>query len=281
MNGDLPPSSSESFLPVPAVALRMMRPTSVEPVNATLSTSSCSTIAAPVRAVAGDDVDDARRQAGLDADFGEGERGERREFGGLQHHRIAAGERRRDLPGEHQQRKVPRDDLTADAHRLGAGKLAGDQRGPARMVVEVARDERNVGVARLADRLAVVDRLQHRQEALALLDQPRQRVKRAGARIAGERAPAFKRPTRGGDGGVDVLRRPLRDACDFCAARRLENVEQLGGLGELSVNEMAEAGLVAISARREPHRRLPARGRSPWFPSIRRSAAIGYPIAWR
>ena len=39
MNGDLPPSSSESFLPLPAVALRMMRPTSVEPVKAILSTS--------------------------------------------------------------------------------------------------------------------------------------------------------------------------------------------------------------------------------------------------
>ena len=48
MNGDLPPSSSESFLPVPAVALRMMRPTSVEPVKAILSTSGCSTISAPV-----------------------------------------------------------------------------------------------------------------------------------------------------------------------------------------------------------------------------------------
>src|SRR2546430_13160187 len=34
MNGLFPPSSSDSFLPDPAVALRMMRPTSVEPVNA-------------------------------------------------------------------------------------------------------------------------------------------------------------------------------------------------------------------------------------------------------
>ena len=48
-NGDFPPSSSEIFFPVPAVAARMMRPTSVEPVKAILSTSGCSTIAAPVR----------------------------------------------------------------------------------------------------------------------------------------------------------------------------------------------------------------------------------------
>jgi len=45
--GDLPPSSSVSFLPVPAVALRIVRPTSVEPVKAILSTSA-ATSAAPV-----------------------------------------------------------------------------------------------------------------------------------------------------------------------------------------------------------------------------------------
>ncbi len=49
MNGDLPPSSSDSFLPLPAVASRMMRPTSVEPVKAILSTSGWLTSAAPVR----------------------------------------------------------------------------------------------------------------------------------------------------------------------------------------------------------------------------------------
>src|SRR3989442_1611460 len=49
MNGLLPPSSRESFLPEPAVALRMTRPTSAEPVNAILSTSGWSTSSAPVR----------------------------------------------------------------------------------------------------------------------------------------------------------------------------------------------------------------------------------------
>ena len=48
-NGDFPPSSSESFLPLPAVAVRMIRPTSVEPVKAILSTSGWFTRAAPVR----------------------------------------------------------------------------------------------------------------------------------------------------------------------------------------------------------------------------------------
>src|SRR5881275_2082716 len=47
-NGLLPPSSSDSFLPDPAVAWRMMRPTSVEPVKAILSTSPCATNSPPV-----------------------------------------------------------------------------------------------------------------------------------------------------------------------------------------------------------------------------------------
>src|SRR5260370_350305 len=49
MNGLLPPSSSDSFFPEPAVALRMIRPTSVDPVKAILSMSGCVTMSSPVR----------------------------------------------------------------------------------------------------------------------------------------------------------------------------------------------------------------------------------------
>ncbi len=48
-NGDFPPSSSESFLPLPAVATRINRPTSVDPVKAILSTSGWATRASPAR----------------------------------------------------------------------------------------------------------------------------------------------------------------------------------------------------------------------------------------
>ena len=66
---------------------------------------------------AGDDVDDARRQVGLLADLREQQRGQRRGLGRLEHHGVAAGERGRDLPGQHQQREVPRDDLAGHAER--------------------------------------------------------------------------------------------------------------------------------------------------------------------
>ena len=44
----LPPSSSVTFLPVPATCFWIALPTAVEPVNAILSTSGCATSAAPV-----------------------------------------------------------------------------------------------------------------------------------------------------------------------------------------------------------------------------------------
>ena len=45
----LPPSSSVSFFPVPATARMISLPTSVEPVNAILSTPGCCTSSAPAR----------------------------------------------------------------------------------------------------------------------------------------------------------------------------------------------------------------------------------------
>ena len=69
-------------------------------------------------AVAGDDVDDARREAGLLEQLAEAQRRERRLLGRLQHDGVAAGERDAELPRRHQQREVPRDDLADDADRL-------------------------------------------------------------------------------------------------------------------------------------------------------------------
>ena len=45
--GDLPPSSRETFFKLPAAAFVIIFPTSVDPVNATLSTIGCSANGAP------------------------------------------------------------------------------------------------------------------------------------------------------------------------------------------------------------------------------------------
>ena len=122
----------------------------------------------------GDDVDDARGQVGLLQDLGEEERRERRGLGGLEHDRVARGERRGDLPREHEQREVPRDDLSRDAERLRVGAESGviELVGPPGVVEEPRGDQRDVDIAALLDRLAVVEALGDGELARALLDEP-------------------------------------------------------------------------------------------------------------
>ena len=67
-----------------------------------------------ILSIAGDDVHDTGWHASLGADFGKDHRGQRRVFGGFQNDCVTHGQRRRDLPCQHQQREIPRDDLPAD-----------------------------------------------------------------------------------------------------------------------------------------------------------------------
>jgi len=97
--------------------------------------------------------------------------------------------RRRDLPREHEQREIPRDDLAHDADRFVARELGIEELRPTRVVVEVPRDEGHVDVARLADRLAVVHRLEDREKPRVLLHAARDCVQVAGARVRRERFP--------------------------------------------------------------------------------------------
>ena len=158
---------------------------------------------------AGDDVDDTGRQLGLPADVGEGEGRERRGLGRLEDHRVAGGEGRRDLPRQHQQREVPRDHLGGDAERPGIGTepRVAQLVGPACVVEEVRGHEGQVDVAALADRLAVVDRLEHRQLAGALLHEAGQAEQVLAPVAPGQAGPrAVVRGAGRGDGPVDVLR---------------------------------------------------------------------------
>ncbi len=115
----------------------------------------------PGRGTARDNVDDARRKVGLLTNVGEGEGGERGGFGRLEHHGVAGGQRGSHLPGEHEQREVPRDDLTGDAVRAGPGAQPGVLQfvGPSGVIEEVRGGKRDVHIAGLANRLAVVQRL--------------------------------------------------------------------------------------------------------------------------
>lgn len=63
---------------------------------------------------AGKDVDDARWEASLFDELGGIEGTERSLLGGLEDNDVAAGNGRPDLPGPHEEREVPWDDLAAD-----------------------------------------------------------------------------------------------------------------------------------------------------------------------
>jgi hypothetical protein len=98
---------------------------------------------------AGDNVDHARREIGLPADLRERQRGQRRRLGRLEDHGVAAGQRGGDLPRQHEQREVPRDNLAGHAERTRRGAISRVLQlvGPARIVEKVRGGERDVDIA--------------------------------------------------------------------------------------------------------------------------------------
>ena len=114
---------------------------------------------------AGDDVEHPVGQAGLTGEAGQSERGQRGEFGGLDHHRAAGRQRRDDLPHRHLQRIVPRGDGGDHAHRFapdGRGVIGGVLRGGLALEMagrsgeerDVVNAARNVELGRQPHRLA-------------------------------------------------------------------------------------------------------------------------------
>ena len=155
----LPPSSSVSFLRVPATARAICRPTSVEPVNATLSTPGCPTTAAPVAPAPGRMLTTPggrsacwQISAKSIAVSGVVSAGLSTTVlpvasaGATFHASISSGK----FQG-----------MTWPATPSGCGSAAEPRVlelvGPARVVEEVRRRQRHVDVAALADRLAVVE----------------------------------------------------------------------------------------------------------------------------
>jgi ParB family chromosome partitioning protein len=192
--------------------------------------------------VAGDDVHDAGGQLGLAEDVTEQERAERRRLGRLEHDRVAARERGRDLPREHEEREVPRDDLAGDADRAWApvGERVLELVGPAGVVEEMRRGERQVDVAGLLDRLAAVERLEDGELPGTLLEDARDAEEVLRALGAGKRRPAVGVClARRGDCGVDVGRRGLADAREHLLVARRDRLVTLRRLEPLAADVVA------------------------------------------
>ena len=167
------------------------------------------------RPVAGDDVEHAVGDARLGHELGQLERGHGRVVARLDDHRAAGGERGRELPGQQQQRRVPRHDggHHADRHALrerdevglvGRDALARELVGPAGEVAVPRREQPHLS-AELAQQLARVARLELGQAVGVALDQVGEAMHQPRALEAGERSPlALERRARGGHGAVDV-----------------------------------------------------------------------------
>ena len=174
MLGDLPPSSSVTGMMFSEAYCMIRRPVVVSPVKATLAMRLFCASGLPAstpKPLTTLSTPGGRRSPMMSIST---MIAHRRLLGRLQHDAVAGGERRRELPGRHQQREVPGDDLADHAQRLvemigdrvvvdlaTAAFLGADAAGE---VAEMVDRQRQVGRVRLADRLAVVDRLDRGQQ---------------------------------------------------------------------------------------------------------------------
>src|SRR3981081_1032083 len=121
------------------------------------------------RTIAGHDVHHAGGQPDFLADLGKRKRGERRELSRLQDDGISRCQRRRDLPGQHEQWEIPGNDLSHDPASRVVRKLLLQKLRPTSVVIKMPGDERNIEVSTLANRLSIVHRFQNSEPARMLL----------------------------------------------------------------------------------------------------------------
>ncbi len=218
--------------------------------------------------VSGHDIHNAVGKSGLGHDLREIQGRQGSLLRRLENHRGSRRQRRTQLPGGHEQRKVPRDDLTGDSDRfpqrvgqelaarhVGNGQADGvafELRRPAGHVPKQIRGQRDVCGPSDRDRLAVVQRLEFR-ELLAMLgneiaDPPHNLAPRG-------RSHATPRPLERSSGRshrkIDVRDVAFGDGGENLAGGRVQRLERLVGFGidpssvdeqlPLRVNEILDA----------------------------------------
>src|SRR5436190_19621425 len=181
-----------------------------------------------------EDIENTWRETDFDRELAERDRRERRLTRRLENHRVARGERRRDLPRREEERKIPGHDRRNNAERLAQrvdellpsdrNGLALDLVSPAGEVLKAVGRGRDFDLARLHDRLAVVERLQASDFVSLLTKSLAQRPDQAPALSGGHLAPrAAERGPCSGDGRVDVRRGRGRDLGDRLFGGRVDD----------------------------------------------------------
>ena len=223
-------------------------PTSVEPVNAILSTPGASTSAAPVSPapVTMFTTPGGRSASWITSASSSAVSGV--VSAGFSTDGVAGGERGRELPRGHQHREVPRDDLAG--HTDGARRATARERvlelvGPPGVVEEVRRRQRQVDVARFLDRLAAVHRSPARRtHAPAPAAAGRSGTGTSRARCRAGRLPAHPYAARAASTAtVDVLRARLGDLGERLLGGRVDRGEPPPALrlDELAADEQPVA----------------------------------------
>ena len=192
-----------------------------------------------LRAVAGDHVEHAGRDAGLLRQRRHPQCREWRLLGGLEHDRAAGGERRGDLLCGHQHRVVPRHDQPAhtdrflddQAHRLRTDgrDIARDLGRPAGVVLEHERHFVDVELG-ITDRLPAVAHLELGQLPPMLTDQLGDPQQQARPLAGGDRVPpraVIEGAPGGDDGEIDIVGSGPRQRCEHGTGRRIDRVETL------------------------------------------------------
>ncbi len=201
-----------------------------------------------------DDVHDASWQFRLLQNLRKEERGQRGGLRWLQHDGVARGERWRDLPGQHEQREIPGNDLRGNTERARRWAEAGvvELVRPSCVIEEPGSDQRNVDIAALLDRLAVVQALRDSEFACALLHEPGD-----AKQVLSTIRSAHPRPdfvvglTRCGNGQIDILCVRSGNVRDVrLVSRRDRGKRGAATIGEFAVDEQAIALLQVQNALR-------------------------------
>ena len=219
-------------------------------------------VRAGCRPVSRNDVDHTFREADLRSELRDPHRSQGRRRVRFQHDSATSRQGRRQLPGRHHQRVVPRHDLADDADRLLQRikqertadwmRTAGNRRNRSCVEAEVLDRLRKLRLHR-GDRLADVPRLELGEFLSIGVNRIRERVQESRPLVRRRLRPrSFERSAGGGHRVVHVLRPGHRRPRKRFAGRRLR---QFADLARLRLDRLAVDEEAVFAFRGDRHQR--------------------------